>query len=348
MDPLADLLRDSAAKLFAQHVSPALALAAEAGVWPEAAWAAIAEAGLPLALVAEARGGAGVPIPDALGLLRVAGAHDVALPLAETMLAAWLLDAAGLAVPEGPLTIGPVLAGERIDLTRRGTAWHVRGEITRIPWAARAAALVLLAEADGARRVVLLPAGAFHADAGRNLAGEPRDAVRFDAEAAATAPVALPAEAVLLMGAAMRTQQIAGALGAISEIAVQYAQDRSQFGRPIGRFQAVQQNLAVLAAQAAAVSAAAGMAAEAAAALRVLPIAAAKARAGEAAGIGAAIAHQALGAIGFTREHRLHLLTRRLWSWRDEFGAEAAWNARLGATLTAAGADGVWAALTAA
>src|SRR5487761_2563073 len=235
MDPLADLLRDSATKLFAQHVSPTLALAAEAGTWPGAAWAALAEAGLPLALVTEARGGAGIPIPDALGLLRVAGAHAVPLPLAETMLAAWLLDAAGLAVPEGPLTIGPVLAGERIALTRRRGSWHVRGEITRIPWAARAAA------------------------------------------------------AVLLMGAAMRTQQIAGALGAISGIAVQYAQDRSQFGRPIGRFQAVQQNLAVLAAQAAAASAASGMAAEAAAELRVLPIAAAKARAGEAAGIGAAI-----------------------------------------------------------
>ena len=44
---------------------------------------------------------------------------------------------------------------------------------------------------------------------------------------------------------------------------------------------------------------------------------------GEAAGIGAAIAHQMHGAIGFTQEHQLHYLTRRLWSWRDEFGNEA-------------------------
>ncbi len=90
------------------------------------------------------------------------------------------------------------------------------------------------------------------------------------------------------------------------------------------KFQAVQQNLAVLAGQTAAAVAAADMAAEAVAdGLKLLPIAAAKARTGEAAGIAAAIAHQVHGAIGFTFEHNLHFLTRRLWSWRDEFGKDS-------------------------
>ncbi len=118
----------------------------------------------------------------------------------------------------------------------------------------------------------------------------------------------------------------------------QYAQDRVQFGRPLGKFQAVQQNLAVLAGQAAAAVAAADLAAEAVAdRVKFLPIAAAKARAGEAAGIAAAIAHQVHGAIGFTAEHDLHFLTRRLWSWRDEFGKDSAWNRLLGRHMAQAG-----------
>ena len=146
----------------------------------------------------------------------------------------------------------------------------------------------------------------------------------------------------------MRTQQIEGELTRLTEMTTQYAQDRVQFGRPIGKFQAVQQNLAMLAGQTAAAVAAADVAAEAVSdTLAVLPIAAGKSRAGEAAGIGAAIAHQVHGAIGFTFEHDLHFLTRRLWSWRDEFGKDFAWNRLLGRHMAKAGANSIWAEITA-
>ena len=129
----------------------------------------------------------------------------------------------------------------------------------------------------------------------------------------------------------------------------QYAQDRVQFGRPLGKFQAIQQNLAVLAGQTAAAVAAADLAAEAVAdGINLLPIAAGKSRAGEAAGIGAGIAHQVHGAIGFTLEHNLQFLTRRLWAWRDEFGKDAVWNRLLGHHMARAGADNLWAEITAA
>ena len=36
------------------------------------------------------------------------------------------------------------------------------------------------------------------------------------------------------------------------------------------------------------------------------------------------------GAIGFTFEHNLHFLTRRLWAWRDEFGKDSEWQILLG------------------
>jgi len=346
MDSVAALLRETAERLFAREITPAVLRQADGGGWPAAAWAAVEAAGLPRALVAEEDG---VPMADALGLLQVAGAHAVPLPLAETMLAGWLLAAAGLPVPDGPLTVAPVVADERLRLRRDGSAWHLSGRATRVPWARHAVAVAVLAEHAGAPHVVLLDAGGWRIEAGANLAGEPRDTIEIAAAVDRVAPLGLPAEALHAMGAVARAQQIAGALRALTSMTTAYAQERSQFGRPIGKFQAVQQNLALLAAQAAAAAAAADLGAEAAAdGLRPAPVAAAKARAGEAAGIGAAIAHQVHGAIGFTQEHRLHFLTRRLWSWRDEFGNEVVWQRRLGAQMLAAGADGLWAALTAA
>ena len=141
---------------------------------------------------------------------------------------------------------------------------------------------------------------------------------------------------------------MAGALEAVLALTVQYANDRVQFGRPIGKFQAVQQQLAVLAENVAAAGVIAAAAVEAAAGKGdpAFAIAVAKARVGEAAGKVAEIAHQVHGAIGFTHEHRLHHLTRRLWSWRDEFGVESEWQQELGRLAAARGADGLWPLLT--
>jgi acyl-CoA dehydrogenase len=197
--------------------------------------------------------------------------------------------------------------------------------------------------------VALVGRESWSIERGENIAREPRDTVRFDGPALAAGATTMTRAELVAVGAAMRAQQIAGALTRLTEMTTQYAQDRVQFGRPLGKFQAVQQNLAVLAGQTAAAVAAADLAAEAVAdATRILPIAAGKARAGEAAGIAAAIAHQVHGAIGFTSEHALHLLTRRLWSWRDEFGKEPKWNMMLGRHMAQAGADALWAEITAA
>ncbi len=209
----------------------------------------------------------------------------------------------------------------------------------------------MVADVDGATLVALVRQGAAQITRDRNLALEPRDTLAFDhapVVAAAPAGPRVGADTVIMHGAMVRAAQMAGSLESLLEQSVRYATERKQFGRPIGNFQAIQHNLAILAGHVAA----AGSAAEYAfhAADRGAPafeVAVAKVRAGEAAGIGAGIAHQAHGAIGFTYEHSLHFSTRRLWSWRAEFGSESRWAQRLGREVAARGADRLWSELTA-
>lgn len=340
---IGDQLRETAARVFAGHCEPAAQRAAEQGIWPTAAWTALAEAGFLRAMAPESAGGFGIDVADALSLLKVAGAYALPAPLAETMLAGWLLAGAGLEIPEGILTVAPNPAADSLSLSQDQTGWRLDGSASRVPWARNADAIALMVNAGDGARVVLATRDQWRSDAGENIAREPRDAVHFDCARVQTAVAPFGARQLRAVGAAMRVQQMAGALVRLTAMTTQYAQDRVQFGRPIGKFQAVQQNLAVLAGQAAAASAAADWAAEAVAdGVRLLPIAAAKARVGEAAGIGAAIAHQVHGAIGFTAEHSLHFLTKRLWSWRDEFGNEAEWNLLVGRHMAEAGSHRLW------
>jgi acyl-CoA dehydrogenase len=245
------------------------------------------------------------------------------------------------------LTLAPVRLRDVLSLHRAEGGWRLTGTAARVPWARDAADIAVLA--DG--HVALLPGGAFSVTLDGNLAGEPRDTIAVDvllpAEAVAPSPIS-PAQ-LRAAGAAVRTVQLAGALTRALALSVQYAQTRVQFGRPIGKFQAIQQNLAVMAGQSAAAIAAADMAADALARdLDPVIVGAAKARAGEAASIAAGLAHQAHGAIGFTQEYELHDVTRRLWSWRDEFGNESEWNLVVGRAALNAGPDGLWPLLTAA
>jgi acyl-CoA dehydrogenase len=129
---------------------------------------------------------------------------------------------------------------------------------------------------------------------------------------------------------------------------VRYANERVAFERPIGKFQAVQQNLARLAGEVAAALAVSGSAADALAQADAddeavfLEAASAKIRTAEAAAEGSAIAHQVFGAIGFTEEHVLHRFTLRMLSWRDDFGNESYWAAELGRHVAGRGADDFW------
>jgi acyl-CoA dehydrogenase len=343
------LVHDAATRLLGDLATPALVNAAEAGTWPDSLWHAVEEAGFLDALIADGAPGSLAGLADAAVILRAAGRHAVPLPIAETMLARFALHAAGLPVGVGPLAILPVEPDDTLDIRRSGAGWHLSGRARQVPWARQARQLVAVA---GNVLAVVGPDG-IDARPGTNLAGEPRDEIVCDIALAADAVAMLPSgvdrTTLYRLGALCRAAQMAGALDGAMAMATQYAGDRVQFGRPIGKLQAIQQQLALLAEQVAAADVAMSSAIELACGGGDLAFAAAiaKIRCGEAAGKVSEIAHQVHGAIGFTHEHSLHHLTRRLWSWRDEFGIESDWSVALGRAVAARGPGALWPLLTA-
>jgi acyl-CoA dehydrogenase len=339
-------IRDAVTALLGGHALRA----ADGGQDDGAARAAFAEltaqgwtrVGLP-----ESLGGNGGTLADAADVAAAATYLGVATPLADQVLianaAAGLL---GIAVPEAATCVLPVVA-------EAGTA-------TRVPWASWASHLLV---ADRAGEVALVAASDVRVTPGANLADLPSDGVTLGGSAGnATTGAgvgrgggAAAADLITLLGALARSVQIAAALSRCQDLSVTYARQRRQFGRALADLPVIQQELAALAGEVAAAQsasrAAIGEAADgpgdwwtASAGAAARSIAAAKVRAGLAATAGARSAHQIHGAIGITREYELHVHTRSLWAWRDEYGAERTWARRLGDTVRAS-PDGLWASI---
>jgi acyl-CoA dehydrogenase len=342
------IVADAAARIFADLADPQSINHAKDGHWREPLWRALSEAGLTLAWVPEEHGGAGASLADGFEILQVAGRFALPVPLGETLLAGWLLARAGIKAPAGAMTVAPARPKETIVLDADGA---LRGRARGVPYAREAGHLAVLAMRAGSPTVALVAAKDCRLSAGRTLAGDASDEVTFDGVrpiAVAPAPHGVDAAALMLMGATVRSVEMAGALETVLSQTVRYASERVAFERPIAKFQAVQHNLARLAGEVAAAVAAAGSAADALAQAQAfddavfLETASAKIRCAEAAQEGAAIAHQVHGAIGFTKEHILHRFTLRLLSWRDDFGNESHWAVRLGNFVAARGADDLW------
>lgn len=308
-------------------------------------WGVVAEAGLPLILAAEDHGGFGLPVQDAMAIVRLTGAHATPLPLAETIIANWLLSEADLPIASGVASFGSATVG----LGKTATGWHAQGLIDHVPWGRDADVVMLGASDAGSHLVRLALADIVSVEKGQDLAGQPSDSLSIDVAVDDPFVSDAPANAdrLLRAGAAMRCVQMAGAIQAVLDMTVTHVREREQFGRALSAFQVVQHQVAMLASEAAAASVAADMAVDAIAnGLEWRAIAAAKIRIGEAAGKVASAAHQLHGAIGFTEEHRLHRFVRRLWAWRAAFGGESAWALRLGNDLASGGDVALWPALT--
>ena len=311
MSEVAALIRESVSSLLERHCPTESLGPSERAGWAAALWAELERAGMTRIAVDESHGGGGGDVEDAAVVVRAAAKYCAAVPVAETsLLAGWLLAEAGLRVPQGPLTAAVLRDGQRID---------------GVPYARQAAAIAVLAPNGAGWGVALLEPRDYTLDPGVNLAGEPRDSLKIP-RLPGLAPCAADPAAFRARGALARSIQLAGAMERVLELTVRYAAEREQFGSPLNRFQAVQHLLTTLAEE----TYAAGATVDAAVAMPgERHVAIAKIRASEAAGLAAAAAHQVHGAIGLTVEHPLHHSTRRLWSWRDEFGTEASWSIRL-------------------
>jgi acyl-CoA dehydrogenase len=313
------LLVESFEKLLQGVCSPAIVRAVEREADASALWAEVDASGYLDLLVPEAGGST---LRDTFPLWLACGMHTLPVPLAQTMWARGVLAAAGLPLPAGPVAIAPG--------TRRGAGGALR--CAGVPFGASARALLLRTPEGEVCCVPLAAAtvqrsgvhGSLQADI--VLPARPADALR------------LPAAADLQAAGALITATLmAGALQRLLAMTLQYANDRAQFGKPIGKFQAVQQQLAVLAEQAFAARMAAELAcAEPGVQPQRLRAAVAKARAAEAAEKAVAIAHAVHGAIGITAEFDLQLVTRRLQEWRGDFGSASYWHGELGRALLAA------------
>jgi len=310
MNELTRILADAAERIFID------AAPSPAGAYDVSTWTLIAEAGIDRLLLPEDLGGAGDAVDAAVQIAQRFGAHGCAIPFIETLVANRWLWEAGVEVGPGPKAVA-------LPVTSPAVTWAVDD--------------VLIVCCDGA----IMPADRALAGPRRsNLAAEP---VRcLTPEWAARCSQAI-SESGLALYATLKSAAIAGSLQAALEMTLRYVTERTQFGRKIGAFQAVQHMVACMAEEAAAATAAVQMAGRRLGARNQLYFAAAaKSRVAEAATAVSALAHQCHGAIGYTREHSLHRLTHRALAWRDEAGGEEYWNERIGRAALAVSDDQLW------
>ena len=318
------------------------------GAWKAPLWQALTEAGLPLSWVSEDCGGSGASLAEGFGVLGAAGRFAIAVPLAETMLAGWLLAQARISSPEAEMTVAPAGPKDRITLE----LYRLRKQPQQAVPFARAAKHIAVLASDGAGfSIALVDVAKVRIEPGLNLGGDNSDTVTIDhvqPVALQPAPKGFDQSTLMLMGGVARSLQIAGAMESMLDISVRYSNERVAFEKKISKFQAVQHNLARLAGETAAAMTAASSAADTIANAAsfddavFLEATAAKIRCAEAAEKGAAIAHQVHGAIGYTLEHILHRFTMRALAWRDDFGSESYWAVELGKRVAARGADELW------
>lgn len=339
---IAAAVTEQLSRLFARRVSRDAWVAAERDGIDPTLWQDVAAIGAMPLLAPESCGGAGLGWTQASATLQLLGQQLPPLPIGETMLAAWAFGLAGIELPIEPVAICTMPL--RLDADGR-----VHGEATLVSWlpcvasvlaiaqGPQGAELLLLARADldchGLLTLDRLPAARLHCNAVAPLRRAPL-------------PLAFGTQGLRAPLAVLGAHQIAGALMQVLALCIDHANTRSQFGKTIGKFQAIQHQLAELAELTAAVQVAATYAArqldrgDAASTERGAAIA--KIRAGASATRATAIAHQVFGAIGVTDEHSLHYYTRRLWQWREDAGSDMDWAEWLGAQALAESGAALW------
>ena len=318
-----DMLENMAARLFADRSTPALIRAVEAGTGRDqftGLWQEIVATGLCDSLVDEGKGGSGLGFAEILPVILLSGRFILPLALAETMVARALLADAGVSVPDGPIVLATAVSAGAADRIETGV----------IPLAATAG-FALIDDGAGCDLFALNPADLIRAPGRGSLSAQVSVA-----RSTSLARLPTPLVSLRVVAALLHAAKLSGAMKRLLAMTVDYGNTRVQFGRPIGKFQAIQHQLAVMAEQ---VSAAAIAVEAASPETGYLPdplrVAVAKERTSSAAAIVGAIAPAVHGAMGISEEYDLQLFTRRLQDWRVADGSESYWSGLLGRAVLA-------------
>ena len=308
---------ESADRFFSQECTPALIRQVEQGTDPNPLWANLLAAGFVDALLPERAGGSGLSLPDAWPIIFCMGRHALPLPYAHTMLARAWLEHNHLALPSGSITFAPYqVTADHAGLTAHAVNF---GLVANSVLVQHGAQVWLLATDEAA---VTRSGGQGSLDA--NLIWT-REVVERSALGKWDQPQFRDLMALSL------SALIAGAADRVFEMTLGHANQREQFGKPIGRFQAVQQQIS----EVAELVFGARMATEMACRSddwqpAPLLVALAKTQTSQAVARVTAVAHAVHGAIGVTQEYDLQLFTRRLNEWARAGGAQGYWAGVIG------------------
>lgn len=342
MSEMKDMIMDVVERIFKEKVEKETVDLLEAGKWGEDIWQLILENEIEKVAIKENYNGAGGDYDDLFHLYRLVGKYAVPIPFIEHTLANLVLESMNIQ-PQSELSTIQI-AVKPLELAGR----KVSGSLQHVPWARYAEKLVTLATMKGQDFLILIDLKQATVEKHTNLAAEPRDHLKFtDATILANHPLTDEQHELLIkLQTAATVSKMVGAIDRAFELALQFSKEREQFGRPIHRFQLVQQHLAILAGEQALSAAALENV------IRLIvkgevndEIAYARLKLDDASRIVATSAHQVHAAIGVTHEHRLHHYTRRLWAWRDEDFHERFWKRKL-ATKWIHSNDTIWDALT--
>lgn len=318
---------------FGAHDNSAVT-AEETGEFPSKLWSEADDLGFTTVGLPDGAGDVSGSMVDVATVLMGASSFAAPLPLVEHWLAGWVLTEAGVDIPKtAPVVLAP--SGSATTMTLRDGKLH--GTLARVSWARAARWIVALVDDEGGRtNVVAIDPGDCEITRGTDITGQPCDNVRVDTAPIRCAPSPINRNALASRGALLRAAQIAGALRAVDELTRRYVAEREQFGRPIGRYQAVQIHTVAIA-QAYEITTMSVWRAAVACGRQSGSFEAlcAKAVANEQARIAARATHQAHGAMGMTREYPLHTYTRRLAAWGHDYGTEIELHHAIGASAAA-------------
>ena len=322
-------LRDAVRGFLAQHAPVRAQLAPDATSWKRLT----EELGLTALPVAEEHGGAGASFVEVAVVLEETGRSLLRAPYLSTVVAAAVLQEAGVHDQLPSLADGSAPVALALQGSVRSDGGRLTGTLDQVVDAAESA-LLLVAADDGLHLVPRDGAGVTVTPLSPLDRTRPQARVELaQAPSRAVGNAETVARAVDLQSVALAAESV-GAAGRCLEMAVEHLLVREQFGRPLGSFQALRHRVADLTVLLEGATSTAWYAARAAAGLSddlavVAPLA--HATCADAFRTIAGESIQLHGGIGFTWEHDAHLYFKRAWTTALLHGEPRALRARAAA-----------------